>query len=158
MHIAFYKGSGLAGLAVRLDTRRPGQAFADVPAHCAVIIDGTLYEMIFSGWHCRPAVPADYAWSVEMTGLDEAAGEKYALFFSNARYGLWVDLLIGLCRFVPNRWLSCTRGAQKNICSAFAKGTLERSRWACPHWLAQQYAPESPNDIWFAVGPKGNHA
>ena len=153
MHLAFYHGAGLSGLAVRLDTRRPGQSLSDVPAHTALIIGETLYEMILPGWHSRPAEIADYAWSVEITGLDEAAALAAANFFKRARYGLWVDLLIGLCRYVPNRWLSCTRGMQKCICSAFAKAVLESAGWHCPYWLAHQYAPESPNDLWFAVRP-----
>ena len=152
MHIAFYHGSGLLGLAVRIDTRRPGQAYADVPAHCAVIFsDGTLCEMIFTGWHSRIAEPSDYAWSVEVTGIDEALARTAATHFTQAEYGLWVDILIGLCRYVPNRWLSCTRGMVKHICSAFVKTVLEASGWHCPHWLAAQYAPESPNDLWFAL-------
>ena len=151
MHIAFYHGSGLSGFAVRFDTRRPGQAFSDVPAHCALIVSGVLYEMILTGWHTRPAVAADYAWSVEVSGVDEAAAVVAAAHYQYLRYGLWVDMLIGLCRYIPNRWLSCTRGMQKCICSAFVKAVLEAAGWHCPHWLACQYAPESPNDLWFAV-------
>ena len=154
MYVAFYRGSGLAGLAVRLDTRRPGQSLADTPAHCAVIIDTTLYELILSGWHSRPAEPADYAWSEEISEENAGKALEAAVYFRTARYGLWVDLLIGLCRYVPNRWLSCTRGAQKNICSAFVKTVLEASGWKCPRWLAQQYAPESPNDLWWALRPR----
>ena len=154
MRVCFYKGRGIAALAVRLDTQRPGQAFADVPAHTSLVIGETLYEMVSSGWHSRPALPSDLVWSVELTGLDEEKALAAALLWRGARYGWWVDLLIGLSRFVPDKWLSTTRGAQKYICSAFVKTVLQSSCWKCPHWLAGQYAPESPNDLWFAVRPK----
>ena len=112
--------------------------------------------MVSSGWHSRPALPSDLVWSVELTGLDEgkALSAATAMYYRHARYGWWVDLMIGLSRFVPNRWLSSTRGAQKRICSAFVKSVLEAADWPCPHWLAEQYAPESPNDLWFALKTK----
>lgn len=155
IYACFYHGGfSLAALAVRLDTQRPGQSFADCPAHTSIIINETLYEMVSSGWHSRPALPSDLVWSVELSGIDEAKALAAALCFRRVRYGWWVDLLIGLCRYVPNRWLSCTRGAQKPICSAFVKSVLEAAGWNCPRWLAGQYAPESPNDLWFALRPK----
>ena len=144
----------IAALAVRLDTQRPNQPFADVPAHTSLVIGETLYEMVSSGWHSRPALPSDLVWSVEITGLDEEKALAAAESWRGARYGWWVDLLIGLSRFVPDKWLSTTRGAQKYICSAFVKTVLQASCWPCPHWLAGQYAPESPNDLWFALRTK----
>ena len=155
INACFYHGGfSLPALAVRLDTQRQGQPLQDVPAHCALIINETLYEMVSSGWHSRPALPSDLVWSVELSGIDEAKALAAAESWRGARYGWWVDVLIAFSRFIPSRWLSTTRGAQKYICSAFVKYVLEQSCWLCPHWLAEQYVPESPNDLWFALRPK----
>lgn len=153
--VCFYRGGAwsLSSLAVRADTRRPGQTFSDVPSHCAIVIGGALYEVIASGWHCRLAVPSDYEWCVIMHGLNAAVAVEACNSYKPVRYGWWVDALIALARFIPNRWLAGTRGAHKNICSAFLKFVLEKCGWDCPHWLRVQFAPESPNDIWYALRP-----
>ena len=152
VYTCFYRGDfSLAALVVRLDTRRPGQPFADVPGHMAIVIGATLYEMVSGGWHSRPALPSDMVWSIEVLGLDEAVATATALSWRGTRYGWWVDALIGLSRFVPARWMSSSRGAKKHICSAFVKFILEQSGWPCPHWLAGQDVPECPNDLWFAL-------
>ena len=156
IYVCFYRGTplSLASIAVRLDTRRPGQPFADVPCHVAIVIGETLYEMVSGGWRTRPAQSSDLIWSVEVPGADEDKATATAKSWKGARYGWWVDALIGLSRFIPSRWLSTTRGAQKHICSAFVKFVLEQSSWGCPHWLAGQDVPECPNDLWFALRPK----
>ena len=154
IYVCFYKGYSLAALAVRLDTQRPKQAFRDVPAHCALVVGETLYEVVSLGWKARPALPSDLVWGMEMPGLGEDKAKAAAELWRGAKYGWWVDLLIALSRFIPSRWLSTTRGAQKYICSAFVKAVLEAAGWNCPHWLAEQYVPESPNDLWFALRPK----
>lgn len=150
LQVCFYRGSGLSALAVRMDTRRPEQSSSDVPAHCAVSINGILYEMISGGWHARYTTADDLAWSVEVS-VQETIAFRAAESWRGAHYGWWVIMLIAIARFFPNRYLSRTRGAQKHICSAFVKSVLEQGGWDCPHWLSEQYAPESPNDLWFAL-------
>ena len=154
MYVCFYKGCSLPALVVRYDTRRPEQSFSDVPGHCAIIIGETLYEMISTGWNARIALPEDRMWSVDLQELDEVSAKITALSWRRTRYGWWVDALIGLSRVIPARWLLTTRGVQKPICSAFVKRVLEAAGWNCPHWLAGQFVPESPNDLWWAVRPK----
>ena len=155
IYTCFYRGDfSLAALVVRLDTRRPGQPFADTPYHTSIVIDETLYEMVGGGWHSRPVQPSDLVWSVELSGIDKAKALAAALSWRGTRYGWWVDGLIGLSRFIPDRWLVSTKGANKHICSAFVKYVLEQSSWYCPHWLAGQDVPECPNDLWFALRPK----
>ena len=165
IHVYFTHGTGFGAFVVRVDTQRPGQPWEDVPAHCGIILSpdispepgnplGVVYEMISTGWHTRAATKKDFAWSVEMPGLDEAKARSFAVSSQRARYCWLTILLIAAARCVPDRWFSCTMQMQKNICSAFAKTVLEASRWKCPRWLAQQYAPESPNDLWWALRPR----
>lgn len=151
--VCFYRGSpySLAALAVRIDTRRPGQRLADVPAHVAVALDGTLYQFISTGWQSRPATAADYAWSVPVTLLDGAAALVFAEGCRGERYDWLTIALVFLSRFVPDRWLRFSRRRQKRVCSWFVKADLERGGWGCPHWLRAQYQPESPNDLTFAL-------
>jgi hypothetical protein len=149
--VCFYRGTGPFCWAVRADTRRPGQAWKDVPAHCSVAIDGVLYEFISSGYHCRYAVPADYAWSYAVPVPDIDAAERFALSERGDKYGFSTDALIVLSRLVPDRWLSFSRLRDKRICSWFAREVLMQGGWRCPYWLIEQYEPETPNDILFAV-------
>jgi hypothetical protein len=149
--VCLYRGVGPICWTVRADTRRPGQAWEDVPSHVAVVIDGVLYEFISSGYHCRYAVPADYAWSYAVPAPDIDAGEQFALNEQGDKYDFVTDALIVLSRFVPDRWLSFSRLRDKRICSWFALRVLIEGGWKCPHWLNEQYMPECPNDVLFAV-------
>ena len=165
IHTFFTHGSGFGAFVVRVDTLRPGQDWEDVPAHCGIILSpdvspdlgnplGTVYEMISTGWHTRPATQEDFAWSVEMIGLDEAMARTYAVTSQRNRYCWLTIALIAAARCVPDRWLSCTMQMHKNICSWYVKQYLLTCGWPCPHWLAEQYVPETPNDLWFAVRPQ----
>lgn len=149
--VCFYKGVGLAALAVRLDTRRPGQPLSRVPAHVAVVIDGMLYQFISTGWQSRPATSSDYAWSVPVTLPNGAAALAFAESCRGERYDWLTIALVLLSRFVPDRWLKFSRRRQKRVCSWFVKAALEHGGWDCPHWLRAQYDPETPNDLTFAT-------
>jgi hypothetical protein len=147
----FYKGRGLSAWIVRYYTRRPGQAWADVPAHCAFTVDGVLCEFIAAGYHSRPAVPADYqrSYDVIVPDIDEAkrftrseVGDKYRF---NTLFLIWV------ARFVPDRWLAFTLRRDNRVCSWYVLRVLVNGGWPCPHWLAGQFTPECPNDVLFAV-------
>lgn len=149
--VAFYRGRGPICWAVRADCRRPKQPWNDVPGHVAVIIDKTIHEFIVSGYHTRPAVPSDYAWSYDVAVTDLKSAWQFANSEAGDKYGDSTIALIILSRFVPGRWLSFCRHRDKRICSWFALRVLIAGGWECPHWLMEQYEPEVPNDILFAV-------
>jgi hypothetical protein len=149
--VCFARGVGPICWAVRADTRRPGQAWKDTPAHTSIVIDGVLHEFISSGYNCRYAVPVDYAWSYAVPVPDIDAAERFALSERGDKYGFVTVALIVLSRLVPDRWLSFSRLRDKRICSWFALRVLMSGGWECPDWLIEQYEPECPNDVLFAV-------
>lgn len=138
-------------MAVRLDTRRPGQKLATVPAHVAIALDGTLYQFISTGWQSRPMAAADYAWSVPVTLPNGAAALAFAQGCRGERYD-WLDIMaVAVSKFVPDKWLACQKVEKKHVCSDFVRGVLTAGGWLQPVYLARQYVPTSPNDLTFAV-------
>lgn len=149
--VCFYKGVGLAALAVRLDTRRPGQKLSDVPAHVAVALDGVLYQFISTGWQSRPATAADYAWSVPVTLTGGAGALAFAEGCRGERYD-WLDIMaVAVSKLVPDKWLACQEVEKKHVCSDFVRGVLTTGGWPQPAYLAKQYVPISPNDLMLAL-------
>lgn len=155
--VCFFSGDSLPCLAVRADTRRPGQAFADVPSHCAVVLgtnaeDGWLYEFIAGGFHTRAAAPADFLWSVNVPLTDFAAAQTGAFAARESPYDWNAIAEIAAARIVPDRWLSLDTLKGHHICSCFAVyDVLLPGGWAAPGWLTRQFVPVSPNDVWWAV-------
>ncbi len=162
--VCFYRGRAWYDLLTRAVCRRKGQALSDVPSHVAVVLADVdlpdrirplLYEMTGAGWHSRPAVPADYAWSVQVSLADARGSEEAALSCRYIRYAWGTDALIGLHdispRLLPAPWLRWARKGKARICSVFVKAVLEAGGASLPHWLRAQYVPCSPNDIWLAL-------
>lgn len=153
--ICFYHGDSLPCLAVRWDTRRAGQKWNDVPAHCAVILPTqagpVLFEMIATGYHCRPSVAADYAWAraIRLPKLPNTLTE--ARRARGVRYSWATIALIALYRLLPDRWLSWIKMRDEHICSVYGRDVLAAGGWKQPGWLARQYCPCTPNDLWHAV-------
>ncbi len=159
----FYRGTSFSGLLVRAVTRRKGQAFSDVPSHCAVILPtlgytgldyGFLYEYISTGWHKRPGMADDFRWFYRVPQPSMTAAITRAET-DRGRYRWWVDGAIGIARWIPNRWYlrwpKLSHLAYRHICSLFVKGVLGAGGWDCPDWLYRQDCPASPNDMLFAV-------
>jgi len=163
--VCFYRGRAWYDLLTRAVCRRKGQALSDVPSHVAVILTAVdppewprpwLYEMTGAGWHSRPAVPADYAWSVQVSLYDVQGATDAALSCRAMGYDWGTDALIGLHdispRLLPAPWLRWARKGKARICSVFVKAVLEAGGASLPHWLRAQYVPCSPNDLWRALG------
>ncbi len=161
----FYRGKSSIDLLVRAVTRRKGQAFADVPSHCAVVLPSpyqgrgfntasTLFEYVSTGWHSRMPDTGDIAWSYEVPLVNMDAAIKRAET-DRGRYRWWVDGAIGIARWIPNRWYlrwpKLSHLAYRHICSLFLKDVLRDGNWPCPDWLLVQECPASPCDLLFAV-------
>lgn len=164
--VCFYRGTSLPCLAVRWDTRRPGQSWGDVPSHCAIAFPECpgpeqngypwmLYEYVAGGWQGRAPNAADWEWCVDVPLSDLSAAARFATGCAGGRYNWGEIALIALYRLLPDRWLSRWHVRQANICSAFARDVLRAGGWASPGWLARQYCPASPNDLWIALKPPG---
>jgi hypothetical protein len=157
--VCFYRGGAwnLFDLLVRWATRRKGQAWADVPCHCALIIPtpfgrrGWLYEMISAGFHQRPGMIDDFENVYQVEVSDMGALKTFLSSQAGCRYGWLTILEIALCRICPQKWFKSTRGQKQQDCSWLVKAALEAGGWDCPHWLRRQYEPPSPNDLLFAV-------
>ncbi len=157
--VCFYAQRGLASDIVRLDTRRAGQSWDDVPSHVAVVLDNYLYEMIAGGFHARAAVPADYIWSVDVALTDFAAAQAGAFALRESPYDWACIGEIAAARIAPDRWLSCDHLKAHHICScAAAYDILIPGGWAAPDWMTRQYVPISPNDLWTALKPVSEEA
>ena len=159
--VCFYKGHDPASLLVRADTRRPGQAWSDVPSHCAVALPvpewplGWLYEYVSTGYHCRLATAEDLVWSYAVP-VPDSIGAHVAAMSDAGRYDWGEIALFVLARLVPDRWIPALEKATgwklpNHICSLFARSVLMAGGWPCPPWLAEQDCPASPNDLLFAV-------
>lgn len=159
--VCFYKHLDPASLLVRLDTRRPGQPFADVPSHCAVVFSvpecryGLLFEYISTGFHWRYAVADDLLWSYAVPVPDMA--RAVAVAQSGQGSYDWAEIaLFVLARLVPDRWIPVIERATgwtlpNHICSLFARSVLMGGGWAAPAWLTGSDCPPSPNDMLIAV-------
>lgn len=171
--VAFYKQPGFISTAVRWFTRRPGQAFADVPSHTALIVPGPgfyccrevvwppgadLHEMVSAGFRSRPSVICDFAWYYWVKVTDLPALTAFLAAQEDCRYGWLTIAEIALCRVCPQRWFRASRGQRQLDCSWLVKAALEAGGWDCPRWLRRQYQPASPNDCLFAVrSPPNGH-
>lgn len=149
--VCFYFGTSPVCEAVRWDTRKPGQPFANVPSHVAVVISGRLSEMVAGGFHTRAAVSADYAVSCDVPVSDMIAALNAVNDCRNARYGWLTDAIIALCRCLPDRFFRSTRGMKQNNCSWLVKYVLQATSYRFPLRLRAQFMPCTPNDIWLTL-------
>lgn len=154
--VCFYRGISLPCLAVRLDTRRPGQPLADVPAHCAVVLQEPggghlLHEFVSSGYRSRPTTAADFAWSRPVDLPYAGAALVFAGRCRGQRYGWCTIAMIALSRVLRSRLFRGTRPVPQHTCSWMVKAVLEAGGASLPYWLRAQYVPCSPNEIWLAL-------
>ncbi len=157
--VLFYANPGLVTAAVQWDTQRPGQARSSVPSHCAIMLPTTagpvVFEMIATGYHCRPATLDDlaYPWAVSVYLPDMGGALALARACAGARYS-WAEIaLIALYRLLPDRWLSRIHVRQAHICSVFVRDVLWAGGWLEPGWLEWQFCPVTPNDVLRALKP-----
>jgi len=151
VHVCFYQQRSLASWCVRLDTQRKHQPWADVPSHCAVVINDMLFEFVSTGWHVRAAVPSDFQHAFSLLLPNPEKAEAFAQSCYGSRYDWLVILRIALSKLIPDTWLSYGKTQDKHICSWFVLAVLRAGNWPEPHWLFNQYCPASPNDVQFSV-------
>ena len=115
----FYRDNSEVDVLIREVTCRPGQAFADVPSHCSLIVprpdamvvfpppgedfpgwesdwlnDADLYEMVSSGWVKQSPTQRDLYGCVYEVELPDLPACRLWCESNRGRYRWWVDALI----------------------------------------------------------------
>ena len=120
--------------------------------------ESDLYEMVAKGWVKRGPTQRDLYGRVYEVALPDIDACRRWCETNAGRYRWWVDGVIGLMalRLVRHRRVGpIIQGhwhlAYRHICSVDMLRSMTAGGWSCPHWLAVQDCPASPNDLLFAV-------
>ena len=146
--VTFYRGRTLPALLVRWWSRRRGQAFSDVPSHCALILGGKLFEFVASGYSVRDAAPADSAWTGTVCVPSIEALGSAVIGCLHERYD-WAAIALDFAERLlpPSIKVPHFAYSHKYDCSRAVYGWLRAGGWDAPGWIRQLAVPLSPNDL-----------
>ena len=166
--VAFWRGRGLIPVLIRLFSRHRGQAWADVPAHCAVLLEDsegfTEYEAISTGIRrgeitrqeldegtvapmvMIPVTVPNFDAMVQY--LNEQVGQRYG-YEAVAATGLAIVAPSWLDRWLSWSWLHLAGGRSGRSCP---KDCSLLVWWALSHAGLtlpgrEDGLPVSPNDL-----------
>jgi hypothetical protein len=156
LYATFYANDEPLALAVREETHRPGQAWDDVPSHCAALItlpggQPNIYEFLVTGWNTRPADERD-TWRIDVPGVSLNLGKAWA-FAEGCKKGRydWDSLWAWYVNdHMPPGFRITDTFPREHDCSRFLVGILLAYGTPLPPALVQDCP--SPNDLLQALG------
>ena len=154
MYACFYANDEPLSLAIREETRRPGQPWEQVPSHCAALFarpDGSewVYEFVVTGFNCRRAHARD-AWRVPITLSADNELTAYT-FAANSQGKYDWDAVFGwlVNDHLPPGLRVCDTFPTHKDCSRYLCAVLLAGGLALPPALVEDCP--SPNDVLYAL-------
>jgi hypothetical protein len=158
LYAVFYANDEPLALAVREETRRPGQAWDTVPSHCAALVTDPfgrdwIYEFLVTGWNKR-CVDSRDTWRVEVPDGNNGGDMRSAWAFAQGCNGGRYDWDAVFCSYLnehlpPGLRITDNFPHEKD-CSRFVPAVLLAYGTPLPPALVQDCP--SPNDLLQALG------